>query len=118
MAEIDWKPGKNVTVEKVSKKVKGGGAKKNKQKKEKEEPRPSIFRDFFRSMKPDMDIPDDVNLDEGIMEMLMENDHEIGCALRDQIIPFGIRWYTGEAAPEDDDDEDGEEEVGDDDDDD
>merc|ERR1712228_582650 len=106
--EIEWKPGK-----------------KAKQKKEKEEPRPSIFRDFFRSMKPDMDIPDDVNLDEemmedddeeGIVEMLMENDHEIGCALRDQIIPFGVRWYTGEAAPEDDDDEDGDDDDDDDDD--
>jgi len=117
-SEIDWKDGKDVTIEKVAKKVKGGGAKKAKQKKEKEEPRDSIFRHFFRTLKPDMPVPDDVNLDdvggmcdeddddEGIMEMLMDNDHEVGMALRDQIIPFAVRWYTGEAAPDDDDDDD------------
>ncbi|OLP89751.1 Nucleosome assembly protein 1,1 [Symbiodinium microadriaticum] len=114
-AEIDWNAGKNVTVEKVAKKVKGGGAKKAKQKgKEKEEPRDSFFRGFFRHLKEGMPIPDDVNLedarglmedddddDEGMMELLMENDYEIGCCVRDQLIPFAVRWYTGEAAPED-----------------
>merc|ERR1711865_1170953 len=115
--EIEWNDGKDITVEKVAKKVKGGGAKKAKQKKEKEEPRESIFRHFFRTLKPDMPVPDDVNLDdvggmcdeddddEGIMEMLMDNDHEVGMALRDQIIPFAVRWFTGEAAPDDDDDD-------------
>jgi len=129
-SEIEWKEGKDVTIEKVAKKVKGGGAKKAKQKKEKEEPRDSVFRHFFRTMKPDMPLPDDVNLEEmggmcdedddeeGIVEMLMENDHEVGMALRDQIIPFAVRWFTGEAAPDDDDDdEDGESEDDDDEDD-
>jgi len=127
-SEIDWKDGKDVTIEKVAKKVKGGGAKKAKQKKEKEEPRDSIFRHFFRTLKPDMPVPDDVNLDdvggmcdeddddEGIMEMLMDNDHEVGMALRDQIIPFAVRWFTGEAAPDDDDDDDEDDESEDDDD--
>lgn len=127
-SEIQWKDGKDVTIEKVAKKVKGGGAKKAKQKKEKEEPRDSIFRHFFRTLKPDMPVPDDVNLDEmggmcdeddddeGIVEMLMENDHEVGMALRDQIIPFAVRWYTGEAAPDDDDDDEDDESEDDDDD--
>lgn len=120
--EINWKDGKDVTIEKVAKKVKGGGAKKAKQKKEKEEPRDSVFRHFFRTLKPDMALPDDVNLDDmggmcdeedeegGIVEMLMDNDHEVGMALRDQIIPFAVRWYTGEAAPDDDDDDEDDEE--------
>merc|ERR1719476_1243616 len=56
---IEWQAGKDVTVEKVAKKVKGGGAKKNKQKKEKEEPRPSFFRDFFRNLKEGMALPED-----------------------------------------------------------
>jgi len=128
--EINWRDGKDVTIEKVAKKVKGGGAKKNKQKKEKEEPRDSVFRHFFRTLKPDMAVPDDVNLDdmggmcdedddeEGIVEMLMDNDHEVGMALRDQIIPFAVRWFTGEAAPEDDDDDEDDESEDDDDDDD
>eukprot|EP00928_Gymnodinium_smaydae_P072703 TRINITY_DN56004_c0_g1_i1.p1 TRINITY_DN56004_c0_g1~~TRINITY_DN56004_c0_g1_i1.p1 ORF type:complete len:335 (-),score=143.67 TRINITY_DN56004_c0_g1_i1:237-1241(-) len=123
--KVDWKPGKDVTVELVKKKVKGGGAKKAKQAKEKQEPRPSFFRGFFRNLKPDMDLPDDINLDldeededmddENLMQMVMENDHEMGSAIRDNIIPFAVRWYTGEAAPEDDSfDEDEEEESEDD----
>lgn len=118
--EINWKPSKNVTVETIKKKTKGGGAKKQKQKgKEKEEPRDSFFRNFFRNLKPDMPVPEDVNLDEarqmvedgddeddeGMMELLMENDYEIGCSLRDMLIPFAVRWYTGEAAPDDYDDD-------------
>lgn len=127
--EIDWKPGKNVTVEKVAKKVKGGGAKKSKQKgKESEEPRDSFFRSLFRNLKDGDDLPDDVDPsmfgeeeiedEEEAMNYLMEMDHEVGTAIRDQVIAFAVRWYTGEAAPDDDDDEDEESESGDDDDDD
>jgi len=124
--EIEWKAGKNVTVEKIAKKAKGGGAKKAKQKeKSKEEARPSFFRDFLRNleagMKPTLDMieqaqamleddEDDEDDYGAIIDMLMENDFEIGCALRDNIIPFAIRWYTGEAAPEEDDDDEDEEE--------
>jgi nucleosome assembly protein 1-like 1 len=134
--EIDWKPGKDVTIEKVAKKVKGGGAKKTKQKaKEKEEPRDSFFRNFFRTLKPDMPLPDDVNMsemremmeqdsdddDEQMMGLLMENDYEVGTSVRDQLVPFAVRWYTGEAQPDgffdDDDDFDEDDEEDDDDDD-
>jgi len=138
---IEWKAGKDVTVERVTKKAKGGGAKKAKQKKEQEVPRPSFFRDFFRDLSEDMvilpedardqaraladedpeDDEDDVD-DQGYAKALMDVDLETGCALRDNIIPFAVRWYTGEAAPEededDDDDEDDEEEDDEDDEDD
>mmetsp|Transcript_16076 Transcript_16076/g.35287 ORF Transcript_16076/g.35287 Transcript_16076/m.35287 type:complete len:350 (-) Transcript_16076:121-1170(-) len=122
---IDWKAGKDVTVEKVQKKVKGGGAKKAKQKKEKDEPRRSFFRVFFRRLEKGMEIPDDLSMEDEldddnedeVLEFLMDNDYEIGCALRDQIVPFAVRWYTGEASPDDDDDDEGEEEEDDDDDD-
>merc|ERR1712050_123047 len=90
---------------------------------------------FFRHLKPDMPIPDDVNLEEArqqlgddsdeedeeeMLGLLMENDCEIGCSVRDQLIPFAVRWFTGEACPEefdddDDFDEDDEEEDSDDD---
>merc|ERR1712228_691190 len=114
--------------------VKGGGAKKAKQKgKEKEEPRPSFFRNFVRALKKGDPLPDGINHEElammmdaddddddgAMVEMLMEQDHEIGTCMRDELIPFAVRWYTGEASPEDDDDdfdEDGEEEDDDDDD--
>jgi len=121
---IEWKAGKDVTVEKVAKKVKGGGAKKAKQKKEKEEPRPSFFREFFRSLAPgqplsedlkeelrgqlDSDEEDDGEDDDQMLEYIMDGDHDIGLAVRDQIIPFAVRFYTGEAVPDRDDDEDDE----------
>jgi len=129
-SEIDWKPGKDVTVEKISKKVKGGGAKKAKQKgKEKEEPRDSFFRSCFRALKEGDPIPDGVNMenfedmmdedddDDDVMNMLMDHTHDMGECFRDQLIPFAVRWYTGEASPEDDEDfdEDGEEDDDDDD---
>mmetsp|Transcript_88061 Transcript_88061/g.252365 ORF Transcript_88061/g.252365 Transcript_88061/m.252365 type:complete len:354 (-) Transcript_88061:254-1315(-) len=132
---LKWNTGKDITVEKVAKKVKGGGAKKAKQKKEKEEARPSFFRDFFRNLKPGEPLPDDAKEqarmmaddeeeeddddDEDLIAYLMENDLEIGQCVRDNIIPWAVRWYTGEASPEedDDDDEDEEEEDYDDDDD-
>jgi len=123
--EIEWHAGKDVTVEKVAgKKPKGGGAKKAKQKKEKEEPRPSFFRDFFRNLAPGSPLPEDAKQqammiadgeaddddgDEELMAFLMEADHEIGSALRDNVIPFAVRWYTGEAAPDMDFDDEGEE---------
>jgi len=135
-SNINWKPGKDVTVEKVKKQTKG---KKGKQSKEKEEPRPSFFRSFFRSMKKGAPLPDDIDpheiamqfggdddddddMDEDkIMELMMEQDLEVGEALRDNIIPFAVRWYTGEADPrsmDSDDDEDEESEIEDDDEDD
>jgi len=72
-----------------------------------------FFTYFFKNLTPDADLPDDV-LDEAdseaepgeVMQDFMDNDHENGIALRDQIIPYGVRWYTGEAVMEDDDDED------------
>merc|ERR1712060_330820 len=124
VSEINWKAGKNVTVETTKKKVKGGGAKKAKNKgKEKEEPRDSIFRNFFRHLKPDMPVPDDVEIsdddedmmnDEEMMKYIMENDHEMGTCVRDHLIPFAVRYYTGEAEPEDSDDEDDEDDEDDD----
>merc|ERR1719291_1187917 len=93
--EIQWKEGKDVTVEKDAKKGKGGGAKKAKQKKEKEEARPSFFRDFFRNLSPDSPLPEDAKQqalamaeaddededdenDAELLEYLMDGDHEIG----------------------------------------
>jgi len=133
--EIQWKEGKDVTVEKVAKKVKGGGAKKAKQKgKETIEPRNSFFRQIFRNMsEDDEELPDDIKLmqegmdeedldPEELLEMVMEQIDELGCLCKDSLIPFAVRFYTGEAKfdeeDDDDDDEDEEEEDDDDDDDD
>merc|ERR1712136_254394 len=54
---------------------------------------------------------DEDELDEEDMsERFMEEDHEIGCLMSRELIPYAVRWYTGEATPEDDDDDDDEEE--------
>eukprot|EP00445_Apocalathium_hangoei_P042678 CAMPEP_0203969388 /NCGR_PEP_ID=MMETSP0359-20131031/97431_1 /ASSEMBLY_ACC=CAM_ASM_000338 /TAXON_ID=268821 /ORGANISM="Scrippsiella Hangoei, Strain SHTV-5" /LENGTH=370 /DNA_ID=CAMNT_0050907325 /DNA_START=70 /DNA_END=1180 /DNA_ORIENTATION=- len=143
--QIVWKQGKDVTVEAVAKKVKGGGAKKAKQKKEKEEARPSFFRDFFRDLYPKMELSPDAKEmamsmqedeapyggedddddeekdEETLVGQLMQFDFEAGAAVKDDLVPRAIRWYTGEACPDDDDDDDdeeGDEEEDDDDDDD
>merc|ERR1712130_897814 len=56
---ITWKPDKDVTVEKTQKKVKGGGAKKAKQKaKATIEPRDSFFRRFLCSYENRKDVPE------------------------------------------------------------
>eukprot|EP00448_Togula_jolla_P010715 CAMPEP_0170605676 /NCGR_PEP_ID=MMETSP0224-20130122/20100_1 /TAXON_ID=285029 /ORGANISM="Togula jolla, Strain CCCM 725" /LENGTH=301 /DNA_ID=CAMNT_0010930695 /DNA_START=33 /DNA_END=938 /DNA_ORIENTATION=- len=113
-SSINWKPGKDVTVEIIRKKVKGGGAKKAKASKEKEEPRESFFRIFFKDLRRDMPMPEDIPISDGgsdeedeeeLMMELMDSDYEAGCAMRDEIIPYAIRWYTGEAAPEESDEE-------------
>merc|ERR1712136_330071 len=97
-----------------AKKVKG--SKNAKAKKTKEQPRNSFFRFFFKTLKAGEALPADIKalrLDE------LEEVHEIGCLMSRELIPYAVRWYTGEATPEDDDDEDDEDEDdGDDDDDD
>lgn len=130
--EIEWKDGKNVTIAMVKKKKSGGGAKKAKKNKDKEEPRPSFFRDFFRNLSPECKLPADArdqarmlaqmysgggdesddeedDDDEDLIDCLLEADLEAGNAIRENIHPWAVRWYTGEACPEGD-DEDSEEE--------
>eukprot|EP00929_Paragymnodinium_shiwhaense_P110017 TRINITY_DN766_c0_g1_i1.p1 TRINITY_DN766_c0_g1~~TRINITY_DN766_c0_g1_i1.p1 ORF type:complete len:321 (-),score=145.54 TRINITY_DN766_c0_g1_i1:279-1241(-) len=125
--DIEWKDGMDVTVEKTVKKVKGGGAKKNKQKgKETVEPRESIFRMLFVTASKDDEEPpeslamflDDEEDPEDAVEMMMHTIDEIACGLKDSLIPFAVRWYTGEAKTDDDDDDDEDDESEDDDDDD
>merc|ERR1711865_1309548 len=120
-----------VTVEVVTKKVKGGGAKKAKAK-AKEEPRASFFRNLFRSLKVGDEAPadflamlegmeeePDADDMEGIVKFALANMHEIGHSIAEEIIPYAVRFYTGEAgdADSDDDDEDSESEDEDDEDD-
>merc|ERR1712187_697036 len=107
------------------------GKAKQKQK-VKEEPRPSLFRFLFRTVKREDELPDD--LEEIMNNLEADEDGEGGADAEDylsaitqiascfneQIIPFAVRWYTNEADPDpgfDMDDEDEEEEDEDDDDD-
>lgn len=124
---IDWKKGMDVTVAKAKAKEKKAAKGKKRQEKDKEEPRASFFRSFFRSFKkdgrlPESMLPEDIESvaqfmegadEEDIVGVLMEHEHGAASSVRDFIIPYAVRWFTGEAKPEgddDDDDEDGEEE--------
>jgi nucleosome assembly protein 1-like 1 len=35
----------------------------------------------------------------------MEMDFEVGCIIKDKLIPFSVLWFTGEAAEYEDDDD-------------
>lgn len=102
---IDWKAGKNLTVEVKKKQQK---AKKGKQTRTitKEEPCESFFN-FFSPPQPDdeEDEEDEDELGEQIEE-LIEQDYEIGCYIKDTLIPKAVLWYTGEAKDPDDFDDD------------
>lgn len=112
-SKIEWKSGRNVTVELISKKAKSSARRRTRPRKE-EVWRPSFFRSCFRNLGPDEVVPEeeieDSDMDNcmDLMDCLMEDDFEQGLALRDYIIPHAIRWYTGEAC--EDEEEDGEEE--------
>jgi len=112
--EIQWKPGKDITIESVQKKRKASAKIKTKQR-----PRDSFFRCFFRTLQPDMDVPADIDPeqvpadeddDEDTIDALMENDYYCGKTLAKEIVPWAVRWYTGEAVPDDEEEEDDEDE--------
>lgn len=119
-SEIKWEAGKNVTVELIAKKVKGGGAKKAAKKgKAKEEARASFFRLFFRNFKVGDKIPEDLaelmgvptdGDDEEVGQMLLNQIMGIAQEIHGQIIPFAVRFYTGDAGDADDDSDDEDEE--------
>jgi len=118
---IDWKAGKNITVEK---KAKSGADKKGKRKpaKSKEEPIPSFFRIVFNSLKMDDPLPEalqcvysaDDEEDEDMTECHLQNMGEVVQFIDQQFIRYAVRYYTGEACEDDDDDDDEESEEEDD----
>ncbi|KAL4304292.1 hypothetical protein GQ457_10G001100 [Hibiscus cannabinus] len=99
--EIEWYPGKCLTPNKGS---------KTKDFK-------SFFNFFYPPHIPDDDDDDDDDEDLGEytaeeLQILMEDDYEIGSTIRDKLIPHAVSWFTGEATPgyepdtDDDDDDD------------
>jgi len=113
--DIKWKPGKNLTVKKVTKHQGGkrGGRRGNRGQSPKtitvEEPCESFFN-FFHG--DDLEDAEDEQ-----REMMLEEDYEVGLTLKEEIIPNAILWFTGEAEAADDDEDDDDDEEEDDDDD-
>ena len=106
--DIDWKPGKNLTVKVLRKKPKPGA--KNQKPITKTEPCESFFTFFYPPEVPDED--DQGNMTEEEVEELqeqMENDYAIGSLIATALVPNAVDHFLG-LHLEDDEDEDGEEE--------
>ncbi|XP_057978479.1 nucleosome assembly protein 1;4 [Malania oleifera] len=109
--EIDWYPGKSLTLKLLKKKPKKGS--KNAKPIMKTENCESFFNFFNPPQVPE----DDDDIDEDTAEELqnqMEQDYDIGSTIRDKIIPHAVSWFTGEAVQGDEyedieEDEDGDE---------
>lgn len=99
-SEIEWKEGQDVTVELVKQRVKDRKAKgKNAVTTiTKSQPCQSFFNFFSPPALPEN--PDDLT-DEQLdtLQDQFDTDYEIGLAIKEQIIPRAVEWYTGEAAP-------------------
>ncbi|XP_061358302.1 nucleosome assembly protein 1;3-like isoform X2 [Gastrolobium bilobum] len=92
--EIQWHPGKCLTQKVLKKKPKKGS--KNAKPITKTEKCESFFNFFNPPEVPD----DEVIIDDDLAEELqnqMEQDYDIGTAIRDKIIPHAVSWFTGEA---------------------
>eukprot|EP00026_Physarum_polycephalum_P011229 Phypoly_transcript_11436.p1 GENE.Phypoly_transcript_11436~~Phypoly_transcript_11436.p1 ORF type:complete len:395 (-),score=108.66 Phypoly_transcript_11436:31-1164(-) len=99
--KIEWKAGKNLTVKQTKKKTKAKG-KKPARVVTVEEPCDSFFSFFSPVQLPASEEEELSEEDAQNMEM----DFEIGCIIKDKLIPFSVLWFTGEAAEYEDDDDD------------
>lgn len=99
---IQWASGKNPGVKLQKKK----GGPKGKSRPPVRSSRVPTFFDYF---SPPVVPETDSELTDPEMDALqnaLEKDYELGELLRDDIIPYAIKWYTGEAQMEDSDEED------------
>jgi nucleosome assembly protein 1-like 1 len=101
--KIEWKAGKNLTVKQIKKKTKAKGKKPAKVVTV-EEPNESFFNFFSPIQLPTNEEEELAQEDEETMEI----DFEIGCVIKDKLIPFSVLYFTGEAADDDEDDDEGE----------
>jgi len=125
--EVNWKPGNNFTVKLVQVQQPSGGKRGGKRSgrgKGKsggtktvtvEEPCESFFN-FFKSDVASafgVDV-DDEEFEDGDLQDLYEADYEYGLAVKEQIIPSAVLWFTGEIQEpiDSDDDQDGGDEEG------
>eukprot|EP00914_Ancora_sagittata_P031247 GHVO01063196.1.p1 GENE.GHVO01063196.1~~GHVO01063196.1.p1 ORF type:complete len:318 (-),score=68.18 GHVO01063196.1:83-1009(-) len=103
--EIQWRPGKDTTKKKVTKKQRH---KRTHQTRTVED---VIDMDSFFNLFNSNEIPTEAQLttmNERLLddlEMVVEADFEVGCTLREKIIPRAFGWYMGEEHDTDDDNE-------------
>jgi nucleosome assembly protein 1-like 1 len=121
---IEWKEGKDVTKKEVKKKQRSKGSKNKPPQTRtitKIEPQPSFFHYFSDPVDPDEDEEEEEDDEKPKIQLDFEDDYGIGYAIRTDLVPQAVFWYTGELMPDDDDesaeeddeDEDGDDESGD-----
>jgi len=119
--EIDWKPGRDVTV--LTKKVQTNRiAKKGSSNMTKQQvPRESFFRILSRTLKvgdklpedlrpesigsPDEADPDDDRVNDKLVKECLDEMFSIGYCLSRMVIPYAVRYYAGEIGEDDEDEE-------------
>ncbi|KAG2434978.1 hypothetical protein HYH02_011977 [Chlamydomonas schloesseri] len=98
---INWKEGRDVTVEEQKRRVKAPKGDKSKPAFVVEKvPCDSLFTIFDPPKVPTE--ADAANMSEEELEEVedaLSNDFEIGFAIKDQVIPRAVEWFTGEIAP-------------------
>jgi len=101
---INWKPGKDLTVKLVQvqqnagrrggRRGRGKGGKGGSKTITVEEPTDSFFNFFKSDVASAFMVPDD---EEDVdLQDLYEADYEMGVAIKEQIIPSAVLWFTGE----------------------
>ena len=89
---INWTADKNPGFKVVRKKPKHGGNPKTKV------VQTHSFFDFFSApVIPETDNADDMS---EIVELLAEDDLEMGCCIKEMLIPNAVSWFTGEMGVE------------------
>ncbi|PNH07335.1 Nucleosome assembly protein [Tetrabaena socialis] len=98
---ISWKEGRNVTVEEQKRRVKGAKGEKSKPAFVVEQvPCDSFFTIFDPPAVPTEENANTMTEEElEEIEEALSNDFEIGFAIKDQVIPRAVQWFTGEIAP-------------------
>eukprot|EP00210_Caulerpa_lentillifera_P000124 g119.t1 len=86
--EINWMENKNPAIKIVQKAGKAG-----EQAKFKKVQKHSFFDFFSAPAIPQTDNPDEVA---DIVELLAEDDLELGCCIKEMLLPSAVSWYTGE----------------------
>lgn len=116
---ILWKPSKDLTVTEVKKKQKAKSGKNKGQVRTvtRLEPKASFFHYFSDPVEEPEDEEEEEEREPNV-KINIEEDYDIAHALRTDIVPDAVKWFTGEAVPDldydDDDDEDDDEDDDDD----
>ncbi|KAH7318782.1 hypothetical protein B0I35DRAFT_479256 [Stachybotrys elegans] len=91
---IEWLPGKNLTVRVEAKKQRNKNTKQTRIVK-KTVPTESFFRFFSPPKAPSEEDEEDEEVDH--IEELLELDYQLGEDIKEKLIPRAIDWFTGEA---------------------